>query len=58
MEWAGLLFGGITNFLADISYALSSQKSASTHPLNVAIIIGGSQNKVKRVRGKRAKDDA
>ena len=32
MEQAGLLFGGITNFLADISYALSSQKSAPTHP--------------------------
>ena len=26
--------------------------------LNVAIIIGGSQSKVKRVRGKRPKDDA
>ena len=25
---------------------------------NVAIIIGGSQSKVKRVRGKRPKDDA
>ena len=32
MEQAGLLFGGITNFLADISYALSSQKSTPTHP--------------------------
>lgn len=34
-EQAGLLFGGISNILADISYELSSQKSAPTHPLNV-----------------------
>lgn len=56
MEQAGVLFGGAIGLLAELIKA--DELNAHTYPPNVAIIIGGSQTKVKRKRGKRAEKDA